>query len=83
LSRAKGNKLPLDKRAFVWYIVAMKLIDKPEIENWPDTVKLKVRGVPIIIDYKTDMVMVPDSAKHIQDNLAAYLIDEGFIKIKN
>ena len=61
----------------------MKLIDKPEIENWPDTLKLKVHGVPVVIDYRSDMVMVPDSAKYMQDNLAAYLIDEGFIKIKN
>ena len=65
------------------YIVPMKLIDKPEIENWPDTLKLTVHGVPVVIDYRSDMVMVPDSAKYMQDNLAAYLIDEGFIKIKN
>jgi hypothetical protein len=67
----------------VCYIVPMKLIDKPEAGNWPDILKLKVHGVPAVIDYKSDMVMVPDSAKHMQDNLAAYLIDEGFIKIKN
>lgn len=57
----------------------MKLIEKPDVEDWPDIVSLTVNGVPVRIDYKNQMIMVPNEAMERQDNIAAYLIDEGIV----
>jgi len=60
----------------------MKAIEKPDIQDWPDVVNLKVNGVPIRINYKKQMIMVPDEAHERADNIAAYLIDEGFVIVE-
>lgn len=61
---------------------AINTIEKPDIEDWPDTVNLKVNGVPIRINYKKQMIMVPDEVGERADNIAAYLIDEGIVVVK-
>ena len=38
----------------------MKVIEKPKIQNWPDVVELKVNGVPVRIEYKNQMIMIPN-----------------------
>lgn len=58
----------------------MKLIHKPDIEDWPNEVKMAVNGVPVLIDYEQDLVVIPDEAKDKEEHLARYLIDEGFIQ---
>jgi len=57
----------------------MKTIEKPDVKNWPDDLKLVVHGVPILIDYKAEQVLVPSEARHLEESLSHYLIDEGFI----
>ena len=57
----------------------MKMIEKPDVENWPDELNLVVHGVPIQIDYKGEKIMVPLEAQHLQESLSHYLIDEGFV----
>ena len=57
----------------------MKLIHKPDLEDWPNEVKMMVNGVPILIDYNRDLVSIPDEARHRQESLARYLLAEGFI----
>ena len=59
----------------------MKLIEKPDVKNWPDDLKLVVRGVPILIDYKAEQILVPHEAQHLQEGLSHYLIDEGFVVV--
>ena len=58
-----------------------ELIEKPDVENWPDTINLQVNGVPIRIEYKTQAILLPKQAEYRQEQIAAYLIDEGFIKM--
>ena len=57
----------------------MKLIHKPDVEDWPNEWKMIVNGVPVVIDYEQDLVVIPDAAKDRQDSLAKYILDEGFI----
>lgn len=64
---------------FCAILYLMKLIEKPDVEDWPDIVSLTVNGVPVRIDYKNQMIMVPNEAMERQDNIAAYLIDEGIV----
>ena len=81
MSRKNFSRLPLDNSPKVCYIVAMKLIEKPDVKNWPDDLKLVVRGVPILIDYKAEQILVPSEAQHLQEGLSHYLIDEGFVVV--
>ena len=60
----------------------MKAIEKPDIQDWPAVVNLKVNGVPIRINYKKQMIMVPDEVGERADNIAAYMIDEGIVVVK-
>jgi|TARA_Y100000310_G_C20239147_1_gene603784 hypothetical protein len=60
----------------------MKTIAKPNIEDWPDVIDLEVNGVPIKIEYEKQKIMVPQEAFTRQDNISAYLIDEGFIIVE-
>lgn len=62
----------------------MKTITKPDIENWPNEIKLKISGVPVLIDYEKDRVMLPKTpiAEKKQECIAEYLLEEGFIEIK-
>ena len=57
----------------------MKVIEKPKIQNWPDVVELKVNGVPVRIEYKNQMIMIPNEHMERTDNIAQYLLDEGFV----
>ena len=60
----------------------MDLITKPDIKDWPNEIKFKVAGIPILIDYKKDLVLLPktERAFELQDGIARYLQDEGFIE---
>jgi|TARA_Y100000310_G_C20648560_1_gene798057 hypothetical protein len=60
----------------------MDLITKPDIKDWPNEIKFKVAGIPILIDYKKDLVLLPktERAFELQDGIAQYLQDEGFIE---
>ena len=60
----------------------MHTISKPDIEDWPDQINMKLNGVPIIINYEQQEILVPDEADYRNDNLARYLVDEGFITIE-
>ena len=60
----------------------MDLITKPDIKDWPNEIKFKVAGIPILIDYKKDLVLLPKTPRafELQDGIAQYLQDEGFIE---
>ena len=60
----------------------MDLITKPDIKDWPNEIKFKVAGIPILIDYKKDLVLLSktERAFELQDGIAQYLQDEGFIE---
>ena len=57
--------------------------EKPDIGEWPDTLKLKVLGVPIVIEYENAAVIAPHELKNsaLSWGIAKYLIEEGFIKV--
>ena len=60
----------------------MNNIGKPTTGDWPDTLKLDVASVPIVIDYADDAVIAPYELKGSQLGwgIAKYLIVEGFIE---
>ena len=55
---------------------------KPETGVWPDSLKLDVMGVSVLIEYKNDAVIVPCKFKGMALGwgIAKYLLEEGFIK---
>ena len=57
--------------------------EKPDVGDWPDTLKLQVLGVPIVIEYENAAVIAPHELKgsELSWGIAKYLIDEGFIKV--
>ena len=57
------------------------MIDKPDVEGWPDTINFNVNGVPIRIEYENQQILLPKESQYRQDQIAAYLIDEGFIEM--